>query len=481
MDYFDTICAPATIPGTGAITLIRLSGPDALAIADKTVSCKNGSIAASKGYSLKFGKISAEDGSTVDEVLCSVFKAPASYTGEDSVEINCHASSFIARTVLELLCANGARIAEPGEFTRRAFLNGKMDLAQAEAVADVISSDSAISHKVAMNQLKGGYSQELAALRGSLLEITSLMELELDFSEEDVEFADRSKVRELVSKTLEKVSSLAESFHLGNAIKNGVPVVIIGEPNAGKSTLLNSLLGEDRAIVSDIEGTTRDSIEETFTLDGVLFRLIDTAGLRETDETVEKMGIERTRKMVSAADVIIALVDISKSEEQISSTLATLEATLQLQPAAKVIMVANKVDLLSDSGIEGSPAGVNKNVLMVNDFVSHVENKAIALNLSAKSGYGMDELKKALVTDVKERINAGENGSTLVTNARHYEALRHSADSLSAVITGLDSGLPTDLVSQDLREALYHLGTITGSISTDEVLGQIFSKFCIGK
>lgn len=309
----DTICAPATIPGTGAISVIRLSGPDAHAIADKVVRCSKGSISQAKGYTMKFGTVVSGDGTVVDEVIASVFRAPHSYTGEDSVELSCHASSYIVSTVMDLLIAAGARAAEPGEFTQRAFLNGKMDLAQAEAVADVISSQSAAAHRIAFSQMKGGFSAELRDMRSELLELVSLMELELDFSEEEVEFADRSRLDSLLAGITAHASRLIDSFRLGNAIKNGVPVAIAGATNTGKSTLLNALLGEDRAIVSDVHGTTRDTIEETMNIDGVLFRFIDTAGLRETSEIVEKIGIERTFKKISEASIVLGMVEDRKS------------------------------------------------------------------------------------------------------------------------------------------------------------------------
>ena len=308
----DTICAPATVPGTGAISVIRVSGPDALTIADKVVSCRHGSISKAEGYTLRFGTILDADEVIIDEVLVSVFRAPHSYTGENSVEISCHASSYIVARIMDLLYAAGARAAEPGEFTQRAYLNGKMDLAQAEAVADVIASQNAAAHRIAFKQMKGGFSSELRDMRGELLELVSLMELELDFSEEEVEFADRSRLDALLDQIVGHVGRLIDSFRLGNAIKNGVPVAIAGATNTGKSTLLNALLGEDRAIVSDVHGTTRDTIEETLNIDGILFRFIDTAGLRETSEIVEKIGIERTFKKISEASIVHGMLDLTR-------------------------------------------------------------------------------------------------------------------------------------------------------------------------
>ena len=317
----DTICAPATVPGTGAISVIRVSGPDALAIADKIVTCRKGKISDAAGYTIKFGTVLDESGAVLDEVLVSVFRSPHSYTGENSVEISCHASSYIASSLMNLLYAAGARAAEPGEFTQRAFLNGKMDLAQAEAVADVIASQNAAAHRIAFKQMKGGFSSELRTMRSELLELVSLMELELDFSEEEVEFADRSRLDGLLCALVDHITRLIDSFKLGNAIKNGVPVAIAGATNTGKSTLLNALLGEDRAIVSDVHGTTRDTIEETLNINGVLFRFIDTAGLRETDEVVEKIGIERTFKKIFEASIVLGMVDLTRDFDSTSETV----------------------------------------------------------------------------------------------------------------------------------------------------------------
>ena len=472
MDLHDTICAPATVPGTGAITVIRVSGPNSFAVVDKIFRSSRGTVSGAAGYSVLFGSIvdpfdevSLEE-RFVDEVLVSVFRAPHSYTGEDGAEISCHASSYIATQVLTLLCTAGARLAEPGEFTRRAFVNGKMDLAQAEAVADVIASSSAASHRVAVTQLKGGYSQELAKIREALVEITSLLELELDFSEEEVEFADRSRLRSLLVSASGKVQQLSESFRLGNAIKNGVPVAIVGEPNSGKSTLLNALVGEDRAIVSDIAGTTRDSIEESLVLEGITFRFIDTAGLRESTEWVESKGIERTLKMVDSADIVLALVDATSSPDNAQRMLSSLAARMDFSCQQWLVLV-NKVDL-------------NKNVKTINKVVTSIDYKCDILEISARSGEGLDMLRSALVSKVKERLS-GASDAILVTNARHHEALRQAGESLNSALCALDDGIPSDLIAQDLRAALHHLGTITGAITTDEVLGEIFARFCIGK
>lgn len=671
----DTICAPATVPGTGAITVIRLSGENALEIADKVIECKaasdnsdkdsnadsgvgscadSGHIASSKGYTIRFGTVKDESGKLLDEVLVSIFRAPHSYTGENSVEISCHASKYIADRLMQLLVKAGARTAEPGEFTRRAFLNGKMDLAQAEAVADLIASQNAAAHRVAINQLKGGFSRELSKMRAQMLHIVSLMELELDFSEEDVTFADRHELDTLLKSTIRHISTLMESFRLGNVIKNGVPVVIIGATNAGKSTLLNALLGEDRAIVSDVHGTTRDTIEETMTIDGILFRFIDTAGIRETSETIEKIGIERTYKKIREATVVLAMLDITRPEEDLTRSVNDILMNVDTRHQ-KLIFLLNKCDLAggaafgqsydgatpeaaagagavashaaesivaakdvsSDptagesvvssqmtaasiaaasasadgeavavlyraSGADGIASAVevavttptagrddvapypaaesndvaakvavatrtvcgaedasraksedaipavashtaketdvdkeisgnsrqmdgfnaaNNYVIIKNHIVSLIEDHNIKLfgkyhpvepvskaasipsisiiPISAKSGEGLDTLKSALASTQSGLISNSD--TVLITNTRHYEALSNARDALVRVRSGLSDALPTDLLTQDLREALYHIGSIVGEISTDEVLGNIFENFCIGK
>lgn len=583
-----TICAPATIPGTGAISIIRVSGKESLAIADKVIDTKGVPIAETEGYRLRYGTVFEADGSVLDNVIVSVFRAPHSYTGENSVEISCHASRFIVNKILELMVNAGARIAAPGEFTRRAFVNGKMDLAQAEAVADVIASQSAASHRVAMNQLKGGFSSELKVLREKLLTMTSLLELELDFSEEDVEFASRKELGQLVDDSLTHIRRLTASFSRGNAIKNGVPVAIVGATNTGKSTLLNALLGEERAIVSDIAGTTRDTIEETLNIDGILFRFIDTAGIRETDETIEKIGIDRTFKKLGEAAVVLGMTDLSRGEaavledadfilskvnemggvknvaaendgaetdgvspaetdgtplsetggtslietggahaaetggaplvETSGASLAETDGTSRSEtggtPQAetggvsqhghgdgqerKVVILVNKCDVAgdfymddngtgdgsgNDLGENMAEIGDNKNVNQDNNIVSLIENKYYnckVIPISAKTGKGLSTLTKTL-----GEIGAEITGSTdepLVTNVRHYEALVRAASALERVRAGLHiATLPPDLIAQDLREALYHLGEIVGEITTDETLGNIFRNFCIGK
>lgn len=498
-----TICAPATIPGTGAISIIRVSGEDSLAIADKVIDVKGESLSETEGYRLRYGTIFADDGSVLDNVIVSVFRAPHSYTGENSVEISCHASRFIVNAVLELLVNAGARIAAPGEFTRRAFVNGKMDLAQAEAVADVIASQSASAHRVAMNQLKGGFSSELKTLREKLLTMTSLLELELDFSEEDVEFASRSELGALVEETLTHIVRLTDSFSRGNAIKNGVPVAIVGATNTGKSTLLNALLGEERAIVSDIAGTTRDTIEETLNLGGVMFRFIDTAGIRETDELVEKIGIERTFKKLNEASIVLGMTDLSRSEDSVLADAEYIWSKVNASSSDReFVLLVNKCDVDgiesvatgsgsgyvetgSEAGCDGvgSGAGYADKAGKIARIGAALREKGIVtkmIPISAKTGSGLPELTEALAI-IGRRIT-GDTDETLVTNIRHYEALSRAATALGRVRDGLKvATLPPDLIAQDLREALYHLGEIVGEISTDEVLGNIFRKFCIGK
>ena len=491
MNIAKTICAPATSVGSGAVSMIRVSGPDALAIADRVVHFRQGSCASSAGYTLKFGTVP-----DVDDVLVSIFRAPHSYTGEDSVEISCHASPYVVERLLQMLAEAGAVPAEPGEFTRKAFANGKMDLSQAEAVADLIASSSEASHRVAMHQLKGGISSELQRLRSQLVDITSLMELELDFSEEEVEFADRNQLISLLDSALSHLRRLTDSFRLGNAIRRGVPVAIVGATNTGKSTLLNALLGEDRAIVSPVAGTTRDTVEELFNIDGIAFRLIDTAGIRETSDEIESIGIDRTFEKLMLADSVIAVFDVCSPVERLCSELRDIVSRVNLK-SQQLVLVLNKVDLLAgfDETCESMATGsiwsienghnpailaVNKIVTKFNKIVSLADNKIDIVALSAKSGFNLERLSRALSDHQKARI-ADAGTATLVTNARHFNALSAASRALSLARSGIASRTPIDLVSQDLREALYHLGTITGEITTDEVLGNIFSKFCIGK
>lgn len=516
----NTIVAPATIPGTGAITVIRVSGTNTFDIIDKTVDFLHGTASESKGYKIKFGTVKTADGDALDEVLVSIFRAPNSYTGEDSAEISCHASSYIANTLIELLVQNGATIAHPGEFTQRAFINGKMDLAEAEAVADVIAAEGEAAHKIAFNQMKGGFSNELKDMRTSLLNITSLMELELDFSEEEVEFADRTQLNTLVKDVISHLNKLISSFKLGNAIKNGIPTAIAGAANTGKSTLLNALLQEDRAIVSNIAGTTRDTIEETLNIDGVLFRFIDTAGIRQTDETIEKIGIEKTYEMISKASVILGLLNCENNLEEIENEMKLMLSKVDLNEQ-KLIFLLNKIDITensenttipSDNIAEGadSSTSASGNVLVqaafdekksknnifksgnnivnsLNTFVSSIDNNDVPnltervdiIPISAKEGLGLDVLRDKLVS-FKDELHVNQS-AVMVTNARHLEALKQTRTSLSNVLNALALGIPTDLVAQDLREGIFHLGSITGEISTDEILGNIFKNFCIGK
>ena len=494
----DTICALATVPGTGAISVIRVSGPEALSIADKVVSCRKGSLSAASGYTIKFGTVHSADKVLLDEVLVSVFRAPHSYTGENSVEISCHASSYIVSSLIGLLLEAGARAAEPGEFTQRAFLNGKMDLAQAEAVADVIASQNAAAHRIAFKQMKGGFSSELKGMRGELLELVSLMELELDFSEEEVEFADRSRLDSLLNALIDHITRLIDSFKLGNAIKNGVPVAIAGATNTGKSTLLNALLGEDRAIVSDVHGTTRDTIEETLNIDGVMFRFIDTAGLRDTEEIVEKIGIERTFKKIGEASIVLGMVDLTRDFESTSETVREIIEKVDFE-TQKLVILLNKTDICE----------VNKNVSILNYIVSTLDNKGISSHIanfntesrlaqdnrdktlssedssveivpiSAKTGAGITALRNILAESQRNLL--GDSDTTLVTNQRHVQALSDARTSLLRASEGLALGIPTDLVSQDIRETIYALGTISGEISAQDVLINIFQNFCIGK
>ena len=464
----DTIVAPATVPGTGAISIVRISGSDCFNIVDAVVQLKRGTISESDAYTIHYGEVSG-----LDDVLVSVFRAPHSYTGEDSVEISCHASRYIAEELVRRLLAAGCRMALPGEFTRRAFLNGKMDLAQAEAVADLISSTTAASHRVAYNQLRGGFSNELALLRSELVEMTSLLELELDFSEEEVEFADRSQLIELIDKTRSHVDALANTFKFGNAIRNGVPVAIVGATNVGKSTLLNALVGEDRALVSDVAGTTRDTVEEVINLDGILFRFIDTAGIRETAETVEQMGIERTFRKISEAEIVIGMLDATASVTSIFDSLNLIVSKVNFE-TQKLILCLNKVDLAPETN-------VNKNVNAINEFVTSIGKESVIINLAAKQGFGIPELRSALSGLESHLIPNAD--STFVTNIRHYESLRQSADSLSAARLALTSATPSDLVSEDLRRAISSLNQILGTdlIDPESVLQNIFRKHCIGK
>ena len=467
MDCFDhTIVAPATARG-GAIAVIRVSGNDALPCVDRIFRGKT-PLAEARGYSLHFGTLHEADGTLLDEVLVSVFRAPHSYTGENAAEIACHGSDYIVSRILDLLLQNGAKMAAPGEFTQRAFVHGKMDLSQAEAVADLIAAQTAAAHRIALKQLKGSFSDELAGMRAELLHLASLMELELDFSEEEVEFADRFQLRELVEMVLAHCRKLIESFRLGNAIKNGVPVAIVGNTNSGKSTLLNALLGENRAIVSDIAGTTRDTIEETCNLDGVLFRFIDTAGLRESEDTIERIGIERAYEKLSAAQLVLAVLDLKQPPETLLASATDIAG--RVSDEQQLVFLLNKADAVPDASVDAAREALAP-LLFRPDRQLFV--------ISAKSGAGLDALRIALATTWLNLDTAAE--TTLVTNTRHLEALRNAAAALTRVRDGLQTSLPTDLVAQDLREALYHLASIVGEVSNNEILSNIFQNFCIGK
>ncbi len=460
-----TIVAPASGSG-GAVAIIRVSGPDALAISDRVVRLRKGTVSASKGFSLHFGE-ALSGGEVVDEVLVSVFRAPRSYTGEDSVEISCHASPFIVHEIVHAFTSCGARMAEAGEFTSRAYLNGKMDLSQAEAVADLISSTSKAASKVSLNQLRGGVSSELGKMREELLKMASLLELELDFGEEEVEFASRESLVNLLDGVIAHVDSLSGTFRTGNAIRRGIPVTIAGNVNAGKSTLLNAILGDDRAIVSPTPGTTRDTVEDTLTIDGHMFRFIDTAGIRESSDDVEKIGIERSFKKISEAEIVLGVLDATDSENDLLNNLSILEKSVDLLQQ-KLIILLNKVDLIA-----------NKNVNTINNIVSYIGNKYITIKLSAKEKIGLDLLFIELSKVAKAYSVAGD--STIIINARHYDALLHARVPLVSARSAITSSLPSDLIAEDLRQAISILGEITGTITTPDILEEIFGKFCIGK
>ncbi|MCF2551057.1 tRNA uridine-5-carboxymethylaminomethyl(34) synthesis GTPase MnmE [Bacteroides caecigallinarum] len=475
----DTICAIATAQG-GAIGTIRVSGKEAITITDKIFTPASGpTLSGRKPYTLTFGHINGENGEIVDEVLVSLFRGPHSYTGEDSTEISCHGSSYILQQVMQLLIKNGCRAAGPGEFTQRAFLNGKMDLSQAEAVADLIASTSAASHRMAMNQMRGGFSRELSQLREKLLHLTSLMELELDFSDhEELEFADRSELSQIASQVEGVINGLVQSFSVGNAIKNGIPVAIIGETNAGKSTLLNALLNEERAIVSDIHGTTRDVIEDTMNIKGILFRFIDTAGIRETSDTIESIGIERSFQKLDQASIVLWVIDSTEAETQIN---ALKDKVIPRCEGKKLILVMNKCDMVnnaeqSDCLKELSGATILNPAIASADSGMNYE----MISIAAKQGEGITELQKLLVKAAA--LPEVTQNDVVVSNVRHYEALSHALEAIHRVQEGMSIGLSGDLVSQDLRECLFHLAEIVGGeITNDEVLGNIFKNFCIGK
>ncbi|MGV3631048.1 MAG: tRNA uridine-5-carboxymethylaminomethyl(34) synthesis GTPase MnmE [Bacteroidota bacterium] len=459
----DTICALSTAAGAGAIAVIRISGAKAFEITDRVFSR---SISGVPSHTVHFGRLLRADGSELDEVLLTVLQEGKSFTGEQTVEIACHGSQYIQQEILKLLLQNGCRMAEAGEFTMRAFLNGKMDLSQAEAVADLIASESRKAHEIAMNQMRGKFSNELKDLREKLIHFASLVELELDFAEEDVEFADRSELKALVSEVIAYIQRLVESFELGNAIKNGVPVAIAGSPNTGKSTLLNQLLGEERAIVSNIAGTTRDTIEEALNIDGILFRLIDTAGIREVNEThesdkIEAIGIERSYEKIRQAQIVLLLTDSESYLAEKEPFENWVQEVKTAHPDKKILVLFNKVDTVDPVSLPKTVGGLS------------------ALAISAKHNTGIDELKSSMVDLIL--YNKDLEQSTIVTNARHIEALEKALFSLNQAQNGLATGITGDFVAMDIRQAMFHIGSITGDISTDDLLGNIFSKFCIGK
>ncbi len=456
------IAAISTAPGVGGVAIVRLSGEGSIELVDKLFrSPSERKLSERQANTIHFGTLTDGD-EVVDEVLVSVFKAPHSFTGEDVVEISCHGSVYIQQRILQLLLQAGATLAQAGEFTQRAFLNGKMDLSQAEAVADLIASNSAAAHRMALTQMRGGFSDQLTELRTHLLNFASLIELELDFSEEDVEFADRTQLYNLATTVEQVIARLANSFKLGNALKNGIPVALVGETNVGKSTLLNVLLNDDKAIVSDIHGTTRDVIEDTMIIQGIQFRFIDTAGIRNTTDTVERLGIERTYQKIEQASVVLWLVDGTQATDHIE----WLTAKITKLAAGKIILVFNKTDKISDEELQ-----------VLNALFEEFEAERIYI--SAKNRSGIEILEQALVRVA--HLPDVNNNDVIVSNLRHYEALQKALSAIRRVLQGLDSGLTNDLLALDIRDCMAHLGEITGQISNDEILGNIFSKFCIGK
>jgi len=458
----ETIVAISTAPGMGAIAVIRLSGKEAIAICDKVFRSpkKSKKLVNQKANTIHFGQL-LDGEEIIDEVLVSIFKSPHSYTGEDSVEVSCHGSVYIQQRIVQLMLKNGAIAAQAGEFSMRAFLNGKLDLSQAEAVSDLISSSSEAARKIAMHQMRGGFKEEISQMRAELLKFISLIELELDFAEEDVEFADRTQFKELVKGIHHVVYSLTESYQLGNVIKNGIPVAIVGEPNVGKSTLLNILLKEDKAIVSEIAGTTRDVIEDVISLQGINFRFIDTAGLRHTDDEVETIGIERAYAKIEQAEIVLLLVDANRDNDFINHKIEEIKS--RINKGAKLILVVNKIDSLAEN----------------RDFAEIALEKDYIVSISAKNHSNIDLLEQKLLQSMEFGYLNEE--ALIITNTRHYDALKRSDEALLRVLEGLDTGISSDFLAQDVREALHYLGEITGEITTDEILGNIFSKFCIGK
>ncbi len=459
----DTICAPATAAGVAAIAIIRLSGNKATDIADGMFKPAGGQkeLADFSSHKMIFGHIVREE-SLIDEVLLTRFVAPHSYTGEDMVEVSCHGSPYIQQQILNLMIELGARMAHPGEFTMRAFLNGRMDLSQAEAVADLISSNSEASRKMAMNQMRGHFSKRIMELRQKILEFSALIELELDFSEEDVEFANRDDLLDLLNETEAEINALRDSFSMGNVLKLGVPVAIIGKPNVGKSTLLNAILNEERAIVSEIPGTTRDAIEDTITIGGVAFRFIDTAGLRESEDTIEKVGIGRTYEKIQQASIILYIFDASQTSlDEIAETMKEFRERVG-DENKRLILIANKIDLMEE---------------IPHHFRSLVDLETIFVSAKRKENISM--LTESLLKTVEQHPE--ESRDLLVTNSRHFEALTGAGKAIEAIRKGITDQIPGDLLSIDLRTALHHLGSITGEVTSDEILGEIFGRFCIGK
>lgn len=464
--HHDTIVALATPSGAGAVAILRVSGANAIAITNEIfVSVKGKDLRQQKTHTLHLGTI-VDNQKVLDQVLVSIFKNPNSYTGEDVIEIACHGSTFIQQQIIQLLLRKGCRMANAGEFTLRAFLNGKLDLSQAEAVADLIASDNEASHQIAMQQMRGGFSSEIHRLREELLNFASLIELELDFAEEDVEFADRSQFTDLLNRIEFVLKRLIDSFAVGNVIKNGIPVAIVGEPNVGKSTLLNALLNEERAIVSAIAGTTRDTIEDEININGVGFRFIDTAGIRETEDYVESIGIQKTFEKMEQAQVVLYLFESSKFHSEGATYRNEIEKIKNKYPQKQVVVILNKIDLINPQQLQEIHVQLDELSIKI-------------IELSAKNKEGIHELKEALFALVN--TGALRNNETIVTNSRHYDALLKALEAIQKVKWGMESQLPSDLVAIDIREALYFFGEITGEVTNDELLGNIFANFCIGK
>jgi tRNA modification GTPase len=464
----ETIVALATPSGAGAIAIIRLSGKEAISISAQVFESVSGKdITSQKTHTIHLGHI-MDGAKTYDQVLLSIFKGPNSYTGEHVVEISCHGSVFIQQQIIQLLLRKGAKMAQAGEFTLRAFLNGKLDLSQAEAVADLIASDNEASHQIAMQQMRGGFSNEIAKLREELLNFASLIELELDFAEEDVEFADRTAFHELINRIEFVLKRLIDSFAVGNVIKNGIPVAIVGEPNVGKSTLLNALLNEERAIVSDIAGTTRDTIEDELVINGIGFRFIDTAGIRETIDVVESIGIQKTFEKIEQAQVVLFLIDslqlIIENENKFKIEIEKIKNKFPQKP---LVIIINKIDFLNEEQHK-----------LLSEKLSII-NYPLSISISAKQKIGIDELKNTLLSFVN--TGALRNNETIVTNTRHYDSLLKALEEIQKVKWGLDAGISSDLMAIDIRSALFFFGEITGEVTNDELLGNIFANFCIGK